>query len=402
MIRPTLAFACLLATLTGAPTALAGPGMYFGAAEDAAKHIDPVVSKAKMDLAQLAGLDAIRLTAIWTPGETQLRGYELAVLENAVAAANLNGIRVVLSVYHHGSTTTPLRMSNRLEFAGFTARLARRFPTVDDFIIGNEPNLNRFWMPQFNRNGTSASPAAYLGLLALTYDHLKAVRPEIRVIGGSVSPRGADDPRSKRHTHSPFRFVAEMGRAYRTSGRQRPVMDAFAFHPYGDHSSQSPHFRHADGGKRIGISEYDRLVELLGAAFDGTQQLGSQLPIVYDEYGVEAQVPSGKRSFYTGREPKTTRPVDALTQARYYRDALLLAACQPTVEGMLIFHVSDERDLDRWQSGLLYADDTPKASFTIVRDAIRFLRERTGTAPLGQLACPPTAGPTRLGARSGR
>jgi hypothetical protein len=105
---------------------------------------------------------------------------------------------------------------------------------------------------------------------------------------------------------------------------------------------------------------------------------------------------------YTGREPKTTRPVDELTQARFYRDALLIAACQPTVEGILLFHVSDERDLDRWQSGLAYADDTPKASFTIVRDAIQFLRERTGTLPLGPLPCLPTAGPTRVGARSGR
>jgi hypothetical protein len=376
--------------------------MYFGAAEDAAKHVDPVVAKAKMDLARLAGLDAIRLTAIWKPGETDLRGYELTLLENAIAAADLNGVRVVLSVYHYGSKTTPLTTSHRLEFATFAAWLATTFPSVDDFIIGNEPNLNRFWMPQFNRNGTSASPGAYLGLLALTYDHLKAVRPEIRVIGGSVSPRGQDDHRAKRHTHSPFRFIGEMGRAYRKSGRQRPVMDALAFHPYGDHSSQPPAFRHPDGAKRIGISEYDRLVELLGAAFDGTRQQGSQLPIVYDEYGVEARVPQDKRSAYTGREPKTTRPVDEQTQARFYRDALLLAACQPTVEGMLLFHVSDERDLDRWQSGLLYADDTPKASFTIVRDAIAFLRDRTGTAPLGPLACPPTAGPTRVGARSGR
>jgi hypothetical protein len=180
-------------------------------------------------------------------------------------------------------------------------------------------------------------------------------------------------------------------------------MDAFAFHPYGDTSEQPPSFRHTIGSKRIGMSGYDRLVELLGAAFDGTHQEGSQLPIVYDEYGVEARIPTAKRGVYTGREPKSIKPVDEQTQARFYRDALLMAACQPTVEGMLLFHVSDESDLDRWQSGIFYADDTPKSSFASVRDAVHVLRRETSEDALGQLACPASEGVTRLGlARSGR
>jgi hypothetical protein len=402
-LRPAAFLACVLAGLALAPAASAGPGMYFGAAEDAAKSADPMVSKAKMDLAVLAGFDAIRLTAIWTPGETQLRGYELLATRNAVAAADLTGVRIVLSVYHYGSKTTPLNGKNREEFASYAGWLAKTFPTVNDFIIGNEPNLNRFWMPQFNKNGTSASPGGYLSLLGLTYDHLKAVRPEIRVIGGSVSPRGADKPKAKRQTHSPYRFIAEMGKAYRRSGRERPVMDAFAFHPYGDSSRQPPSFRHTLASKRIGMSDYDRLVELLGNAFDGTMQEGSQLPIVYDEYGVEAAIPAAKRGVYTGREPKSINPVDEVTQARYYRDALLMASCQPTVEGMLLFHVSDESDLDRWQSGIFYADDTPKASFAAVRDAVNVLRGETAPDAARRLSCPASEGTTRVGAaRSGR
>jgi hypothetical protein len=180
-------------------------------------------------------------------------------------------------------------------------------------------------------------------------------------------------------------------------------MDAFAFHPYGDTSRQPPTFRHTAASKRIGMSGYDRLVELLGQAFDGTHQPGSQLPIVYDEYGVEAVVPSAKRGVYKGREPKSIKPVDELTQARFYRDALLMAACQPTVEGMLLFHVSDESDLDRWQSGIFYADDTPKTSFATVRDAVQYLRRETSPDADGGLACPASEGATRLGAaRSGR
>jgi hypothetical protein len=62
--------------------------MFFGAAEDAAKTADPMVAKAKMDLAVLAGFDAIRLTAIWRPGDRELTGYELLATRNAVDAAD--------------------------------------------------------------------------------------------------------------------------------------------------------------------------------------------------------------------------------------------------------------------------------------------------------------------------
>ena len=229
-VRSALAL-CAVVALACASAAAAGPGMYFGAAEDHAKSLDPVVAKAKMDLAQLAGFDAVRLTAIWRPGETELEGQQLTELENAAAAANLNGIRVIVAVYHFGSATTPVKLADRMDFAAFVGSIARTLPTVEDFIIGNEPNLNRFWMPQFNRDGSSASPAAYLGLLALVYDELKEISWNIRVIGGSVSPRGNDNPRGKRHTHSPYRFIRQLGLAYRRSGRPRPVMDAFAFHP---------------------------------------------------------------------------------------------------------------------------------------------------------------------------
>src|SRR5205814_2402985 len=48
-------------------------------------------------------------------------------------------------------------------------------------------------------------------------------------------------------------------------------------------------------------------------------------------------------------------------------EAIELASCQPTVEALLLFHVSDELDLAAWQSGVYYADDTPKSSLTPVR-----------------------------------
>ena len=46
-----------------------------------------------------------------------------------------------------------------------------------------------------------------------------------------------------------------------------------------------------------------------------------------------------------------------------------MAYCQKNVIGLLMFHVSDEPDLVAWQSGMFYADDTPKASLHAVHDA---------------------------------
>jgi hypothetical protein len=63
-----------------------------GAAEDAAKQVDPVAADAKMALARPAGFDTIRMTSVWSPSETEIAGGELVGLQNAVAAASLNGI----------------------------------------------------------------------------------------------------------------------------------------------------------------------------------------------------------------------------------------------------------------------------------------------------------------------
>jgi hypothetical protein len=149
-------------------------------------------------------------------------------------------------------------------------------------------------------------------------------------------------------------------------------MDAFSLHPYEDNSSIPPTLLHRRS-TTISIADYPKLIKLLGNAFNGTAQPGSKLPIVYDEFGVQSVIPHYKRSVYFGFKPLSERPVMERTQAAYYSEALALAACQPTVTALLIFHVTDEPNLDRWQSGLYYADDTPKTSLSIVHHAINLL-----------------------------
>ena len=385
--RSLIALLGVLAALAAPAHALGSEQMYMGAAEDEGRNADPAVAMAKMQLAKAAGFDTIRITAIWEPGQSAVPAGQVQALQSIAAAGDFLGIRVIATIMNFGSRTTPLTASSRTQFARFAADLVRRVSGIREYIVGNEPNLNRYWLPQFGPNGEDVAATAYVQLLARTYDAMKAVDKGVFINGGSVSPRGIDRPGTGRDTHSPTAFITDMGTAYRDLNRNRPIMDGFSFHPYGENSSTPPTFAHLSGTS-LGLADYDKLVSLLGTAFDGTAQLGSTLPIVYDEYGVDSQIPDGKRRFYSGREPATTRPASEGVQAAYYREALEMAACQPTVRGFLIFHVTDETDYNRWQSGVYYADGTPKSSRPFVKQTMAEIR--SGAVDCG---APPVPGP---------
>jgi hypothetical protein len=372
-LRYVIALLCALAAVASPAAALGSANMYMGAAEDEGRNADPQVAMTKMELAKAAGFDTIRITANWQTGQSAVPPDQLQALQAIAAAGVFLDIRIVATIMPIGSRVTPLTAAARNQFGRFAADLVRRVPTIREYIIGNEPNLNRYWLPQFGPAGDDVAAPAYVQLLARAYDAMKAVDPNVFINGGSVSPRGIDRPGTGRDTHSPTAFITDMGIAYRAMNRKKPIMDGFAFHPYGESSSTPPSLVHTSGTS-LGLADYPKLVALLGRAFNGTAQKGSTLPIVYDEYGVDSQIPLAKRSFYGGVEPATTKPVTEGVQAAYYDEALHMAACQPTVRGFLIFHVTDETDHNRWQSGVYYADGTPKSSRAPVKASIAGIR----------------------------
>ena len=300
--------AALTALAASGPAYAGGPLMLIGATEDAVRQPTLAGAKGQMDLLTLAGFNAVRVTQEWAPGQTAVSESDLNILRNVVQAARLDGVTVILGVTNHGSRTTPLTDDDRAQFASYAASIAQALPSIRSFVIGNEPNINGYWLPQFNPDGSDAAAPAYEALLAETYDALKAVSPKIQVLGGALSPHGSDDPSLSRPTHSPTGFIQDMGAAYRASGRTTPIMDGLAFHPYEDNSSIAPDRTHPNS-TTIALADYDKLVALLGNAFDGTAQLGSTLPIYDDEFGVEAQIPADKATEYTGTEPSTVKPV---------------------------------------------------------------------------------------------
>ena len=337
------------------------PKLLVGAVEDAAKYArDP---GAQMKLARRSGFRAVVLSAVWEEGARA--SADLPRLRRAVDAAVDAGVRPVLAAYQF-SSATPASPERRRAFVDYTAALAKGLPDVRDVIVGNEPNLNLFWQPQFDDAGGDQAAVDYEALLAAAYDRLKEQDADVDVIGGGLAPRGSDRP-SGRPTHSPTQFIRDLGRAYRASGRTKPIMDALSIHVYGDSQRVPPSFRHPNS-TTIGIADYGKLVDLLREAFAGTAQPGAKLPIVYGEYGVETAIPRAKAYLYTGRE--VTSPVDEETQARFYTDAIRAAVRQPNVRMLFLFHVVDETRLEGLQSGTRYADGSPKASEAPVRVAL--------------------------------
>jgi hypothetical protein len=186
----------------------------------------------------------------------------------------------------------------------------------------------------------------------------------------SLSPRGNDHPRARSNvSHSPKRFIAKLGQAYRRSHRRARIFDGWGQNVYGASSRERPWARHR---LDIGEGDYPRLLSYLRSAFRGTRQPvpgQKDVRIWYLEDGFQTGV-AGKRSFYASRE--TDRGVVAplggkVSQASQLSDAIRLAYCQPAVGGFFNFLLADEPSLRGWQSGVLFSDWAPKPSYQALK-----------------------------------
>jgi hypothetical protein len=375
MMRRFVIAAALLAVVTvGAvvlltPKGTTRPRLIVGGVEDAAKWGDPA---GNMELARRAGFRTIVLSSVWTRPETTPDNPELERLRAAIDAARQRGIAPIVAVYSF-SGETPVSARERVEFGSYAAAILRGVPELQMISLGNEPNSNEFWMPQFGRGGTDAAATAYFELLETAYPLVKAASPHVTVIGGSLAARGGDKPHGSRPTHSPTRFIEDLGALFRKSGLRRPPFDLFSIHPYPANSSIPPTAGDPHSTS-IGIADYPKLVGLLTRAF------GRPPPIVYGEYGIQTEIPRSELSLYSGTRARSIRPVSEERQADDYVEAIRLAACQPLVRMLVFFHVTDESELTGLQTGLYYPNDRPKRSLRRVASWAR-------AAENGQVRC---------------
>jgi hypothetical protein len=365
MVRITL--------LLAAVAALALPGRSaattFGAAEDAPKFVADAGASLFADMNDV-GLSVDRVSVLWDPSDPLLI-QRRASLDRAVEQAQKAHVQTVFSVYPASARAVPRTAAGDAAFAFFLQLLAHVYPQVDEFIVGNEPNQPRFWQPQFDSRCRNSSAAAYEALLARSYDALKGVRPAIRVVGAALSPRGNDDCHASDNVStSPVRFLAALGAAYRASGRRRPLMDMLAFHPYPNPQRQTDPPSRGYQWPNAGVPNLDRIKQAVQDGFGGTAQptFTHGLQLVLDEVGWQVTIPPALADLYTGSE--NVRTVSEAQQASYYAEVIRRFTCDPAVDSVFFFHLIDETDLSRFQSGLERVDGSHRPSYEAVKQTL--------------------------------
>src|SRR3989440_739482 len=218
-ITAVLASACAALVLTGAASSTT-----FGVADDAGKYAADGGASFFTMLTQL-GMTENRMAVFWDPSQPDTI-VDQAFLDRAIPQAQQRGIDVVFAIYPLKARALVDTPNGIQLFSQYAAKVAERYPYVRKIICLNEGNQPRFHQPQFDDAGNGISGGIQEQALAACYDALKAVDPGIDVIAFGLSPRGNDDfEASSNVSHSPIRFLKEVGDAYRASGRAKPIAD---------------------------------------------------------------------------------------------------------------------------------------------------------------------------------
>lgn len=312
-------------------------------------------------------LTASRLVIPWNPTKPDTIP-EQEVFDRLVPQATGRGVTVYFVIT--GSSPWVFGSAdNRAMIGPFLQQVARRYPQVTQYVLGNEPNVTYFWRPQFSADGQPVSPAAFVDLLARGYDALKAVNPAIRISAGGLDARGNDDPGAPSNISiSPTRFISYMGQIYRGSGRGAPLFDEVSFHPYPQSAKDALLKSYA--WPNAGVADLNRLKQAYWDAFHGTAQptVEEGLTFNLDETGWQVAIPADHASSYEGRE--VTAVTDEATQAQIYGEMIQYLACDPSVRSVQIYRLMDDSNLAQWQSGLIRADNSHRPAYDAVKQTI--------------------------------
>ena len=188
--------------------------MSFGAAEDVVRAPDLVVRQGEDDAAAARRVlgRAGHLPVAAGPGRadrepsSRSSGTSPAPPSSRASGSTSRSTR-------RARASTPLTPEAREQFAAYVTALMQQLPSVEDVIVGNEPNLNRFWLPQFNPDGTERGRA---GLP-------RAARPLVRRAQGGRPDDCASGAARSHHAASTGREpAATRTRPSRSSGTWAP------------------------------------------------------------------------------------------------------------------------------------------------------------------------------------
>ncbi|HTA15210.1 MAG TPA: hypothetical protein VK781_10190 [Solirubrobacteraceae bacterium] len=198
------------------------------------------------------------------------------------------------------------------QFKEFMTAVGRHYGSeVSLYAIWNEPNHPAFLLPQFNRNGTPASPRIYRGLFQAGYEGLKAAGiPKPRVLMGETAPVGYDrvnvrteGSKAVEHDVAPLEFLREtlcLNSRYRKAGTCGTLPAyGYAHHAY---TVGSPTYR-PPGADNVTIGVLSRLSSALDRAA-AAHAIPGRISIYLTEFGIQSfpnrllGVPQSKQAEY--------------------------------------------------------------------------------------------------------
>src|SRR6266516_2826432 len=173
-ITSPITFACAalvaLALAGSARTAIA-----VGVSEDRGKEADAAAFFATL---RDVGLTENRVSIVWNPAQPTVIPQE-STIQQWLPLAQAAGVKIVFAISSKHARDFSSASGAAAKFAVFLQSVAHAFPTVKNYVIGNEPNQPYFWLPQYDEAGKPLSAAAYEPVLAQSYYALKGVDPTI-------------------------------------------------------------------------------------------------------------------------------------------------------------------------------------------------------------------------------
>jgi Cellulase (glycosyl hydrolase family 5) len=285
--------------------------------------------------------------------------YRFDDVDELVRNAATRGMTTLLTIWgtpgwangDQGENRAPARMSDLRAFAEAVAsRYSGRnpgYPFVGYYSIWNEPNLEQFLAPTFNKRGKPVSPGIYAQIARAAYAGIKAGNSRARVAIGETSPRGREKPAKQsrlQDTIAPGTFAHLVSLA-------RPAVrfDAWAHHPYS-----------ALGGKptskvrfpNVNLTQIPQFETKLRQWFKRRH-----VPIWVTEYGFETK-------------PGEPKGVTFAQQAAYAKQALAYSQANDSIT-MFIWFIFRDDPTSTWQSGLETLNGSKKPAFTTYKNAAR-------------------------------
>jgi hypothetical protein len=188
-----------------------------------------------------------------------------------------------------------------LQFREFMSAVGRHYRSeVSLFAIWNEPNIAGWLRPQFNSNGTPASPRIYRGLFEAGYDGLQdAGIAKPRVLMGETAPFGVDDvdlrtegPAALLQEVAPLAFLRQslcLNDDYRMSGTCTTLHPyGYAHHPYTHPSAKGGVDYRPSEPDQVTIGTLSRLSDALDRAARA-HSIPAHVPIYLTEFGIQSK-----------------------------------------------------------------------------------------------------------------